>query len=696
MKHLILTVFFGLFFTLDLMAQVDTVETYFQLKIYAGNADSVYISHPRYFGLYVKNNCTEEDFGTTILTNSGCWKREFNNLSPRFWEIGGQSPSIFIGQVKEEVDAINSAVVAAHNYGGDTIEIAQMYDIDRSVYLLSGNTYLGTADSCGFRRIDTPKTIITQAAAEGASQISVANNTGFRTLQAINISHDIAFDSLAGFVSYTASVSPFLGGDTTIFLSGLSLQKAVSVGDSVSLFFPIMTPLFGDADSIHFKNLVFDGNRDSYTLNYDWRVNVGINFPTSQGVLIEDCRFYNSTTENMFICGATIRNCSGRDFNGSALHFSCNTFDRPMEVLYNDFSHLNEVGDSLMEHSEAGMTFSAKVQNLRVAYNRLTHLNENGIGIFQNDDKLVEVTDNLFETPKEMIAYQAFYTQDSTNVIYNNKNPLAADLADEDCFQNTPIWEGDLPCASNSTFANPLKLGDTIKIVFDSLLVRNSNENFVKCISPIYNPNFFELVDIQMSTPELSTHHIWVFEENNSICEGLIFDNGHENGSNATGNWGYEGCGESQKCTNLTFKFIVTEMPDTTQAVCCPLQAIEILYDGDLGTWEQLPVCNNQVVNYSSEQLGSPILEGDTTVNVVNLNFEKQPKIYPNPVEDRLFFENENEENFTYKIVNVLGQNVSIGETSNNSINVNLLKNGTYYLILSNKNNQFKAVFTKK
>lgn len=696
MKHLFL---FFLLSTSGFLANAnvstDTLANYFDLKTYSGDSDSVYLTNQRYYGLYIKDGCTTEDFGTTILTNTGCWKRVFNNLSPRFWEIGGDSPSNFIGTVKEEVDAINSAAIAAMNYGGDTIEINQMYLIDRSVFLLSGNTYLGMSDSVGFKRVNPPKVALKYSASEGDNKIIVENNEGFRTRQKINIANNIAYDSIAGFVSYTASVSAFLGGDTTIFLSGLPLQKPMEAGDTVSLFFPLMTPLFGLADSILIKNLVFDGNRAHYNLNYDWRVNVGINMPTSQGTVIEDCHFYNSTAENMFLCGAKVRNCSGSNFNGSALHFSCNTFDRPTEVLYNNFTAINEVGDSLMEHSEAALTFSAKVQNLRVAYNRLTELNENGIGIFQEDDKLNEITDNLFSTLKENIAYQAFYSQDSTNIVYNNKNLLNADSSLVDCFVSTPLIQNNMPCNANSSLANPLQLGDTVTISFDYLQVINSNENYVKCISPIYTSDFFQLIDIQMTTPEISTHHEWVFDDNNSICNGIVFDNGHQSGIDGNGNWGYEKCGEVDKCQALEFKFIVQTLPIDNSLVNCPLEGLEIFYDGDLETWEEIPLCTNQTVTYSTDQLGTPYLELDPTINALEISKEEVIHLFPNPATNQLHLQKINAQNASYQIINSLGRVVLEGVVKEKTIDINYLQEGFYWLILQNGERMTRAEFFK-
>jgi hypothetical protein len=65
---------------------------------------------------------------------------------------------------------------------------------------------------------------------------------------------------------------------------------------------------------------------------------------TTNDASIENCCFYNIPTENVFICGAVFKDCSGLDLNGSVVHFSCNDFEHPTEVLYNRFTNTNEVG----------------------------------------------------------------------------------------------------------------------------------------------------------------------------------------------------------------------------------------------------------------------------------------------------------------------------------------------------------------
>jgi hypothetical protein len=115
-----------------------------------------------------------------------------------------------------------------------------------------------------------PYAVLTDTARLDDDKILVNSNAGFRTFHKINIAEGQAFDSLAGHVAYTASISYAFGGDSTIFLSGRNIQREMLPGDSVSLFFPMMTPRYTDLDSVYLLNLVFDGNRDAYHLNYDW------------------------------------------------------------------------------------------------------------------------------------------------------------------------------------------------------------------------------------------------------------------------------------------------------------------------------------------------------------------------------------------------------------------------------------------
>ncbi|MEO0873636.1 MAG: hypothetical protein AAFY48_03435, partial [Bacteroidota bacterium] len=193
-------------------SQLDTVDNYDELRFYQGGGDTVFVAHPRYFGQFRRSICLYEDHGTTIDGLGTCWRRIADNFSPRFWALPGPSPDNQIGFVQREVDAINCAAFAAFLAGGDTVEIDRIYPIDRPVWLYPNNTYLGMNDSCGFVRVLPPYTTLTDTAFVGDNTIKVADNTGFRTRQLINIVNGQAFDSLAGHVSYLASISSTAGG----------------------------------------------------------------------------------------------------------------------------------------------------------------------------------------------------------------------------------------------------------------------------------------------------------------------------------------------------------------------------------------------------------------------------------------------------------------------------------------------------
>ncbi|MBL4709766.1 MAG: hypothetical protein JKY48_15135, partial [Flavobacteriales bacterium] len=454
------------------MATVDTVNTYSGLRLYSGVSDSIFVNHPRYHGVFYKDSCATENFGTILRSTAMlgiCWRRIANNFSPRFWEIGGASPDNSVGIVVEEIDAINSAAMAAFQAGGDTIEIDSMYEIDRPVSLITHNTYLGVGDSVGFVRKNSPKTVLTAPTQIGDDSIRVQSNFGFRNRNKINIANDQAYDSIAGFVSYNIYLSNNLGNDSVVYISGRKIQKAMDVGDSVGLFFVMMRPRFSQLDSVYIKNLIFDGNRSSYTLNYDWRVATTIMLTSTNEALIEDCRFYETPAENIFLCGASFKNCHGQGLNGSILHFSCQPNKYITNVLYNNFKNVNEVPDAIMSHSEAAFTFSAKVRNLRVAYNYIEGIGEHGLGRFSNDDYNNEITDNLLNTDKDEVNFLAFYTSPDSNIVYNNKNLNKADTSVGPCIIKAPEPRGVFPCVGNSSLQIPLGLGDRFTISIDSL-----------------------------------------------------------------------------------------------------------------------------------------------------------------------------------------------------------------------------------
>lgn len=677
------------------LSAIDTLQTYSALQKYSGEADSIFIDHPRYYGLFVKDNCSTEDYGTTVLNRSRCWQRVHRNFSPRFWEIGGKSPDRLIGTVKKEIDAINSAAVAAYLKGGDTIEIDSFYTIDRPVFLITNNTYLGTTENAGFMRAEPPVTTLTDTARVGDKIITVKNNTGFRTYQLINITYGKAFDQLAGHISYTASVSTTNTVDSIIQLSGLSIRRTMLPGDTVSLFFPMMEPRFSTLDSIHIKQLTFNGNREHYDFNYDWRINETIILPSGKDIIIEKCRFEDIPNENIILCGATIKACSGQNFNGSAVHFSCNSDTFYTEVLYNNFSNLNEIGDSLMHHSEAGLTFSAKVTNLRVAYNHLESIGEYGIGVFGNDDAFNEITDNFLDAKKGTIALSPFYAFAETNLIYNNKNLNTTDRSTADCWLTQPMVKGNAPCLSNSSESDPMTIGDTITMTIDSIWMRNSNENFVKGIIPIYDDAFFDLVDAGIRTPPISSFHSWNFDQISSMGPGLVFDNGHKNGRYGPGNWGYGPCGDAGKCTNLTVDFVVSRLPDSTKAVGCPLEGLQVFYDGEIESWEYPVYCQKEAVTFNPEQLGSPVLQAAIPSSINNTPGPRTFEVYPNPSRHQLQLQLPSKREGRYQIMNHFGKLVQEGAYTSNMLTIRNLPAGSYFLTVKIENQIFQAFFIK-
>ena len=676
---------------------IDTVSNYASLKLYSGSFDTVFVNHERYHGLFIKDTCTTEDFGTKINSISGCWRRIHNNFSPRFWAIGGRSNDNLIGPVLKEIDAINCAAIAAFHAGGDTIEIDSMYVIDKPVFLISGNTYLGTNDSCGFKRISPPKTILTDTANVNDNKILVADTSGFRTYQKINIASGKSYDSIAGHAPYTASVSNKLGGgDTTIWLSGLKIQKQMLPGDSVSLFFPMMAPRFLDLDSIQIKRLIFDGNSQNYTLNYDWRTNQTIIIPTTTYSIVENCHFFNIPNENIVAYGSKIKDCSGQNLNGSIIHFSSNAFDKPTEVLYNNFYHTNIIGDSIMVHSEAGFTFSAKVQNLRLAYNQVFDIGEFGVGIFQNDDSFNEITDNLLNSKLETIKFQFAYLHPETNIIYNNKNLAnAVDTSNQNCWLNSPSFLSSMPCNGNSSMDNPLNIGDTLEVIIDSILLRKSNENFVKTIVPIFDGAFFNLINVDIESANLSQFHDWIFIDSPSTNKRLVFDNGHRNGLFQSGNWGYEGCSQKGKCSNIKLYFQVKNLPDSTGIVQCPLKGFKVEYDGQVGSWEYPFYCENTPIFFDKDSLGFPILKGAYITSISEKKETINLKIFPNPTRDYIKIENLNFKEEEYVILTTQGVSVQRGRLINNEISIKALPPGTYFIKIFHKTKNISGYISK-
>ncbi len=674
----------------------DTLYSYHDLQTYLGTADTVYLSHERYYGHFVPDTCTTSNHGTTISTFSGCWRRVHRNFSPRFWALGGPAIDNLIGNiVVQEVDAINCAAIAAFQAGGDTVEIEQMYVIDRSVYLLSGNTYLGIGDSSGFVRSNPPVTILTDTARVGDNLLKVEDNRAFRSRQKINIVNGLGFNSLAGHISYTVSINQSLGGDTIMWLSGRKVQRPMLPGDSLSLFFPMMTLRYLDLEKVHLKNLVFDGNHDHYRLNYDWRVNGAIRFNNDVDNLVESCRFYRMPNENMIFCGARVIDCSGQNLNGSAFHLSCGDTYREIELLYNEFSNTNRIDNELMQHSEAAITFSSKVKGLHLAYNRFENLNSWGIGWIKNDDLYNTITDNLIAAPEATAMFIDNYEYRDSNIIYNNKNPYLANKDSIDCWQRQPTFLQELPCRGASDAQHPLQIGDTIRLVLDSLEWLRSNENFVKALRAYYDDAHFRLVQISITHQALASAHQWHSFTDIPQEGQLVFDNGHRDGLLARGNWGYAACSEPGNCRNLEMVFVVEQLPWTTGEVDCPLKALQVIYDGEIGTWENLPTCTNRIHDFDPNLLGQPILSGGLSTATPSPTASSW-QVFPNPTREKIYLTAHRGWSGQYQIYSLMGEVLLQGPLSPRAeVSVAALTPGTYWLQVIEKGQSHWRRFTK-
>jgi hypothetical protein len=79
------------------------------------------------------------------------------------------------------------------------------------------------------------------------------------------------------------------------------------------------------------------------------------------------------------------------------------------------------------------------------------------------------------------------------------------------------------------------------------------------------------------------------------------------------------------------------------------------------------------------------------TLDSNNNGFEDDFKLYPNPVKEILNIELLEQDNFSYKIMNMIGQTVMLGDSSG-KINVNDLKSGVYFIEI----NDGEEVMTKR
>jgi len=111
-----------------------------------------------------------------------------------------------------------------------------------------------------------------------------------------------------------------------------------------------------------------------------------------------------------------------------------------------------------------------------------------------------------------------------------------------------------------------------------------------------------------------------------------------------------------------------------------------------------LNVKNNQAIEFTQTEteitLSLPIEQGngvllklsDETVSIDNLDLNNQIKVYPNPVNDKLYLGHDYIEIDSYEIFDVIGKLIRFSELGeNNTIDVNSIKEGVYFLKVNTK-----------
>lgn len=81
----------------------------------------------------------------------------------------------------------------------------------------------------------------------------------------------------------------------------------------------------------------------------------------------------------------------------------------------------------------------------------------------------------------------------------------------------------------------------------------------------------------------------------------------------------------------------------------------------------------------------------DFPTNIIEKSFSDELRVFPNPVSNKLFLENFNDENFNVEIYSLEGQLI-LKEISNNSINTSKIKPGIYFYKIYSEN---KSAFGK-
>lgn len=313
------------------------------------------------------------------------------------------APSEIYGKTDELNAQIRQGTVI--DLAGDT------YILDKPLNISSHNV---TIKNGGLKRATTPYTFLSEPIDSGQTFIIVQKATQFGIGQWIKPLTGHAFNQNDR--DNTVHNIKQISGDTMFFDE--HWKRDMPMGVKIIRHGHIVRIDLDDARDIRFENIIFDGNVQGNAHTHDWRINPTINMRGD--IVIENCTFINTPSENIFQCGGVVRNCEYYNLYGSFIHWSCrNGHQLSSLVEGNQGSKSNIATDDISGHSEGVLTFSANSYNITVRNNHFSDGAEPVMGHQGLDDYSISVTDNYFENFSRKIASISANHPDSLDMSNN-------------------------------------------------------------------------------------------------------------------------------------------------------------------------------------------------------------------------------------------------------------------------------------
>ncbi|MFZ1704457.1 MAG: hypothetical protein WAT79_08915 [Saprospiraceae bacterium] len=354
-------------------------------------------------GIFIKVTAGTENGGTIIVsTNGDIWERVWNKIEvqPEWWECGGFNYlgknyiDRFTGTVSGAVNGViemdgvyndcdrvrNASIVGGENAIIKLGALVKEYDIDINIPIFKHQIF--DMNGVVFKRsnTETPDILSSSGLTPSGINIIVSSTGGYRLGQStIMLNTTATYDGQGYNENYnqnpggTGIIYAIVG--TTISLSQLGASTPVNA--ILCLEVTMLGKQIGDFGNIVIQNGNFDGNNtngsnplygNGMSFSADWRFNYTIELGNqTNNALISNCTFKNTPAENITFAAGTIEKCTYNDLGGSFVHISSgDTTTTGISIVNCKGVGSNLIGNQIMYHSEAVITYSANPQNCKI------------------------------------------------------------------------------------------------------------------------------------------------------------------------------------------------------------------------------------------------------------------------------------------------------------------------------------------